>query len=78
MCSKNARRLLSVLLLLALLFSTAVLPAFAEGAGQEGSAYIPTSKDTKPAPEEAEFAPQDLSAYTLLKETSSEIGRAHV
>ena len=71
MCSKNARRLLSVLLLLALLLSTAVLPAFAEGTGKEGNAYIPTSKDTKPAPEEAEFAPQDLSAYTLLKETGA-------
>ena len=28
--------------------------------------YLPTSHDTRPAPDKAEFAPVDLSDYTLL------------
>ena len=47
------------------MLSSAVCRAGAE------NVYIATSHDTKPAPEQAMFAPQDFTDYTLLLETDT-------
>ena len=56
MCSK---RLLCCLL--AVIFSLG-MPALAE------TVYLPTSHDTLPAPDRAEFAPVDLTDYDSVRE----------
>lgn len=58
----RSNRLLCCLLAVILFFA---VPASAE------TVYLPTSHDTRPAPEKAEFEPVDLSGYTLLYETGS-------
>ena len=47
------------------MLSSAVCHAGAE------NVYVATSHDTKPAPEQAVFAPQDFTDYTLLLETDA-------
>ena len=56
----RSKRLLCCLM--AVIFSL-IVPASAE------TVYLPTSHDTRPAPDKAEFAPVDLSDYTLLYES---------
>lgn len=46
-------------------------PSWSTDLSTDGETYIPTSRNTKPNPEKAEFEEQDLSAYTLLYETNS-------
>ena len=48
--------------LMAVIFSL-IMPAYAE------TVYLPTSHDTRPAPDKAEFAEADLSDYVLLYES---------
>ena len=60
----RSKRLLCCLM--AVIFSL-IVPASAE------TVYLPTSHDTRPAPDKAEFAPVDLSDYTLLYESGCAI-----
>lgn len=62
---RNISRL-GALLLAVLVLGSLVTPALAQE-----TTYIPTTRDTKPAPERAEYEPEDLSDYTLIHETDT-------
>lgn len=62
--NKHVRKLLAVILAMACLFSSAAAVYAAEG-----DTYVPTTRDTKPAPETAEIAEADLEDFELLYET---------
>ena len=77
-CRKNVKRALAVLLAGAIAAGCFGLALAAGGASSEGpgdvlppaeGAYVPTNRDTRPAPERAEIGCADLMGFSLLYET---------
>ncbi len=77
-CRKNVKRALAVLLAGAIAAGCFGLAMAAGGASSEGpgdvlppaeGAYVPTNRDTRPAPERAEIGAADLMGFSILYET---------